>query len=63
MDTILPAQGLQLPSQLTERDREALGEILRRKLKGMPAAADITSRTLSLNEMERVEHVRWPYNK
>ena len=62
MDTILPAQGLHPPWQLTERDREALSEILRRKLKGIPSAAD-TSRTLSLEEMEKAEHVRWPYNK
>jgi hypothetical protein len=63
MDKLLPAQGLQLPSQLTEKDREALSEILRRKLKGMPDADKIKSRTLSLDEMERAEHVRWPYDK
>ncbi|KAG9203520.1 hypothetical protein G6514_002888 [Epicoccum nigrum] len=62
MDTLPLAQGIVISTELTHQDRGALNEILRRKLKGMPADNEIRSRTLSLDQMERAEHVRWPYS-
>jgi hypothetical protein len=63
MDTLPLAQGIVIPTELTHQDRGALNEILRRKLKSMPADNEIRSRTLSLDQMERAEHVRWSYSK
>lgn len=52
-----------LPAQLDRADREAFEEIRRRKLKGMPDDEEITSRTLSLAEMEMAKTLRWPFTE